>query len=264
MLLAISGARSVVDVGCGIGTWLAVFQRHEVDDVLGFDGTHVDRTMLEIPEDRFQAWDLERPLPIDRTFDLATCLEVAEHLSTSRADTLVDDLAHLAPIVLFSAAIPFQGGIGHINEQWPTYWVEKFTRRGLVAIDAIRPAIWDNDRVAMWYSQNCLLFATDDAIRAHPLLAEARAATNPAQLNTVHPSLYLYHRLNLTKPMARVPLDRMTRESVEPLEPLPSAASSGSAPPSGLRALLRQIPPAAWLAMTTRWKRWIRNRRPVT
>ncbi len=260
LLLAMTGARSVVDVGCGIGTWLASFQRHHVDDVLGFDGTHVERASLEIPSERFRAWDLEQPLLIDRTFDLACCLEVAEHLSEPRADTLVDDLARLAPIVLFSAAIPLQGGIGHINERWPTYWVEKFTKRGLIVVDAIRPAVWDNNRVAMWYSQNCLLFATDDAIRAHPHLAKARAATELTQLNRVHPSMYLYHRLNLTEMMAYVPLDTMSRESIERQEPVPSAAAPESAPPPGLRSLVRQIPPAARLAVTTRWKRWSGNR----
>jgi SAM-dependent methyltransferase len=243
LLLAISVVGSVVDVGCGVGTWLAVFQRHQVDDVLGFDGPHVDRTMLEIPGDRFRAWDLEQRLPLDRTFDLACCLEVAEHLSEHRADTLVDDLARLAPIVLFSAAVPLQGGVAHINEQWPTYWVEKFAKRGLVVIDAIRPEIWDNDRVAMWYSQNCLLFATDDAIRAHPRLAEARAATDLTQLNVVHPSFWLFYRLSVTERIYRMPMDAVTQQkSVEPEDPTPSVVASESVPPPGLRALV----PRGW------------------
>jgi hypothetical protein len=114
----------------------------------------------------------------------------------------------------------------------------------------------------MWYSQNCLHFATDDAIRAHPRLAEARA-TKLAQLKVVHPSVYLYHRLNLTEMMAHMPLDTMGREPVESLEPVPSAAASGSAPPPGLRALVRQIPAAARLAVMTRWKGWIGNRHPA-
>ena len=264
VLLAMSGVRSVVDVGCGIGTWLAVFVSHQVEDVLGFDGPHLDGTTLEIPSDRFRAWDLEERLPIDRTFDLACCLEVAEHLSEQRANTLVDDLARLAPIVLFSAAIPLQGGIGHVNEQWPTYWVEKFAHRGLVVIDAIRPEIWDNDRVAMWYSQNCLLFATEDALRANPRLLDARAATNVGQLNLVHPSLYLLHRLNLTEMTAHVPLDTMSRrESVELQEPVPRMSASEPASSAGLRAIVRQIPCAMRLAVTTRWRRWIENRHPL-
>jgi len=91
----------------------------------------------------------------------------------------------------FSAAIPLQGGAGHINEQWPSYWVELFARRGYVAIDAIRPAVWSNERVAVWYAQNCLLFASDEAVKERRALSSAREASRPGQLDLVHPGLYL-------------------------------------------------------------------------
>src|SRR5262245_44009168 len=102
--------RSVIDVGCGLGTWLAVFREHGVEDVWGMDGDHVDREWLEIPADRFLAHDLSQPLRLGRSFDLVVSLEVAEHLPPSCADAFVESLTRLGPLLLFSAAAPYQGG----------------------------------------------------------------------------------------------------------------------------------------------------------
>ena len=70
------------------------------------------------------------PLRIGRRFDLVNCLEVAEHLDASRADSFVDDLCALGDVVVFSAAIPGQGGTHHVNEQFQSYWQERFRRNG--------------------------------------------------------------------------------------------------------------------------------------
>src|SRR6266511_1612991 len=139
-MVALVRPRSVVDVGCGLGPWLAVFREHGVSDVQGIDGAWVDRSKLIIPEDRFLAVDVRRPIQLERRFDLAVSMEVAEHLPGECAPVFVDSLARLAPVVLFSAAIPFQGGVGPINEQWPEYWAEHFARNGYAVIDCIRKA----------------------------------------------------------------------------------------------------------------------------
>ena len=107
---------SVVDVGCGLGEWLATFQEHGVSDILGIDGDYVDRDMLYIPQQDFKTIDLNRPFTLNRTFDLAVCLEVAEHLEAEHANDFVESLTRLAPIILFSAAIPLQSGTNHVNE----------------------------------------------------------------------------------------------------------------------------------------------------
>src|SRR5712692_4458031 len=85
MVLRYIPARSVIDVGCGQGTWLAVFREHGAEDVWGVDGDHVDRGQLEIPAAQFQAADLTRPLTLKRRFDLVVSLEVAEHLAAGYA-----------------------------------------------------------------------------------------------------------------------------------------------------------------------------------
>ena len=121
---------SVVDVGCGEGAWLSEFCAAGVRDYLGVDGDYVDRTKLLIEPDRFQAADLAQGIDLGRRFDLAVCLEVAEHLPQSAAGRFVAALAALSDVVLFSAAIPQQLGTDHINLQWPGYWRELFVRHG--------------------------------------------------------------------------------------------------------------------------------------
>jgi hypothetical protein len=83
------------------------------------DGAYVQPALLAIPQEQFLAHDLTLPLHAGRTFDLALSLELAEHLPPECAGVLVDSLARLAPAVVFSAAVPFQGGVGHVNERWP-------------------------------------------------------------------------------------------------------------------------------------------------
>lgn len=60
--------------------------------------------------------DVGAPIELHRRFDLVLCLEVAEHLPASAADTLVRSLTGLGNVIAFSAAIPFQGGANHVNE----------------------------------------------------------------------------------------------------------------------------------------------------
>lgn len=182
---------SVVDLGCGSGAWLSVFHKRGVDDILGLDGDHVPRAALRIPQERFRPTDLSRPFVVDRTFDLAVSLEVAEHLPESAADRFVDSLTTLAPVVLFSAAIPFQGGTHHVNEQWPSYWAAKFARRGFVPVDFLRDNIWDDESVEWWYTQNVLMYVRESTIHDYPDLERLRARIPSPALDRVHPRLYL-------------------------------------------------------------------------
>ena len=175
--------RSVVDVGCGTGIWLSIFQEQGVTDVLGVDGAWVPESERAIPKTLFWEHDLTQTLKLDRTFDLALCLEVAEHLPASAAPHLVESLTRLAAIVVFSAAIPFQGGDGHVNEQWPSYWVTLFAAHGYDCLTGLRERLWTNDAPEVWYRQNILCFA---ARRHHDHLAMA----NRGPIDVVHPVLY--------------------------------------------------------------------------
>lgn len=102
--------KTVIDIGCGNGDWLNVFKKHGVSKVLGVDGMWVEKSLLRIDETEFELHDLVTPLQIHEHFDLVISLEVAEHIPASCAETFIDSITKLGPVVLFSAAIPFQGG----------------------------------------------------------------------------------------------------------------------------------------------------------
>lgn len=157
-ILELIKPRSVIDVGCGIGTWASVFLDYGLTDVLGIDGSWVKQESMMIPAENFRANDLTDPSPLDKRFDLAISLEVAEHLPRNSADEFVNFLSTLSDVVIFSAAVPQQGGIDHINEQWPTYWAEKFLSRGYQPYDVIRPIFWNNNDVEWWYAQNSIVY----------------------------------------------------------------------------------------------------------
>ena len=182
--------KSVVDVGCGTGGWLAVFKELGIQDYLGIDGEYVDPKMLQIPQEKFLAFDLKQPLPIEKKFDLVVSLEVAEHLPLEVAEMFVNSLTHMGEVVLFSAAIPFQGGVGHINEQWPDYWVNIFHKQGYAVADCLRKKIWNNPKVEFWYAQNILVFAQQSCLEKYPLLAKEVRETTIDMLAIVHPNAY--------------------------------------------------------------------------
>ena len=187
IILSYVPSRSVCDVGCGVGTWLRAFKEAGVAEIQGFDGDYVDRAMLQIPAESFSPADLAVPLKVSRQFDLAISVEVAEHLPDTVARSFVSSVASLAPAIAFSAAIPGQGGHGHINEQWPSYWAKLFLEQGYIAVDCLRPQIWDNEDIEFFYRQNILLYVKETQLRAYPGLAEAAKRMAGLPLDTVHP-----------------------------------------------------------------------------
>lgn len=214
--------KSVVDVGCGTGSWLAAFQKLGIADCLGIDGDYVDRTILQIPLNQFQSADLKQPLQLNRKFDLAISLEVAEHLPSTCAENFVNSLTQLAPIILFSAAIPFQGGVEHVNEQWPQYWAYYFQKNGFAVIDCLRKKIWNNDKVEPWYAQNILVFVKQEYLSGYPRFVNEYQNTDLNQLAIVHPKIYFY-----SLQAARKSAEKLQSESVKqvpaspPFENLP-------------------------------------------
>jgi SAM-dependent methyltransferase len=181
--------QSVLDVGCGRGDFLRAFLDAGVTDGLGLDGDYVPRDQLVIDPSAFRPTDLAQGFDLGQRYDLVVSLEVAEHLPASAAEAFVAALVQHGDVVLFSAAIPSQGGTGHVNEQWPSYWAKAFAQHGLKPYDVIRPLIWSDEEVAFWYRQNVLLYATDSAAARSAL-----SSTTPVpagMIDLVHPRLYL-------------------------------------------------------------------------
>lgn len=158
-IVAISGnICSVVDVGGGDGGWLREFQNHGISDILLLDCQDV-KPHLRIDSKYFQATDLSKKLPFLRHYDLALCLELAEHLPLSQSRILIEWLTSTASLVVFSAAIPGQGGKGHINEQPHSFWTNLFDEYGFAKYDILRPRIIGDAAIPFWYRQNLFLYA---------------------------------------------------------------------------------------------------------
>ena len=227
-IIQLAAPASVVDVGCGVGAWLRVFQEHGVGTIAGVDGDWVDEAMLQIPRAAFQRADLSRPFQVAGQFDVAISLEVAEHLPPESAAGFVASLTALAPIVVFSAAIPFQGGVEHKNEQWPDYWAALFANHRYVAVDCLRSRVWKNDNAQFWYAQNMMVFVREDrlgSIRDPEARPNDRASS---MLSIVHPKKYLQ-------------LAALYQEALERSDQLPVSQLLRALPRAMLRAATRRI-----------------------
>jgi SAM-dependent methyltransferase/4-amino-4-deoxy-L-arabinose transferase-like glycosyltransferase len=218
---------SVLDVGCGQGAWLAVWQRHGVDDVFGVDGSYVDRSKLLFAPGCFYAHDLSQPFDLGRRFSLVECLEVAEHLPPGSAEALVDSLIRHGEVIVFSAAPPGQGGHDHVNERSYGYWRTLFSQRGYLAADYLRPRILDDPTIDRWYRYNTLLYVSRDAM---PRLNEAVQASLIPDASGVPDLSPLSYRIR-KQLVSRLPVALMT--ALARMKERATRAQSQSPPPRG-------------------------------
>jgi SAM-dependent methyltransferase len=149
---------SVVDFGCGSGAFLCVFMELGVTEVLGLEGNWILETKPMHPSVPMQVHDLQTPINLKNKFDLAVCLEVAEHLPMEYAKVLVKSLVDASERIIFSAAIPGQNGTNHINLQFPEYWAGLFGEHDYFLEWDPRPEIWKLRNIAPWYKQNLIVF----------------------------------------------------------------------------------------------------------
>lgn len=175
--------RSILDVGCGIGTWLKVAKDLNVNDIFGVDAVESRDQILSLNAAEFLGLDLTESFDLKRKFDLVICLEVAEHLPEESAKDFITTLCQHGDIILFSAAIPGQGGQNHINEQWPEYWSKLFSINGFNCFDILRPLFWQNERVDFWYRQNMMLYSKKK-------IDLVKSVANFNLLPIIHPGLF--------------------------------------------------------------------------
>jgi SAM-dependent methyltransferase len=192
LITAMVQPASVIDFGCGGGSWLKAFEENGINDLLGVDGPWIDRKVFRLAPELLRYHDLTKPLEVGRRYDLASCLEVAEHLPAEAAPVLVANLVALAPVVAFSAAVPAQFGKHHVNCQWPEYWAALFDRFNYRPLDVLRWQVWDNSEVAWWYRQNLILYVAPSFIEAHTEFGKGNPEPE-RPLRVIHPDCFGYH-----------------------------------------------------------------------
>jgi len=182
---------SVLDVGCGRGTWLKACHELGSKTLLGFDGDWNNQALMIDSAINFQSIDLNKPFSVRQKVDLATTLEVAEHLEPSAAPQFVKCLSSASDVVLFSAAYTRQGGINHINEQPHTFWARLFGEHQFVPFDLFRPVFWGNENVCFWYRQNAFLYLRKSSGPYQQIKAYGvKELDDISFMNCIHPALY--------------------------------------------------------------------------
>lgn len=119
-------------------------------------------SLSQIPKNCRKDADLSKRIALGKKYDLCISVEVGEHLPREKAEVFLDNLCRSSDVILFSAAVPGQGGTDHINEQWPDYWRKKFQKRGYACYDAFRGRLWEDGRVEWWYRQNLFLYVKEN------------------------------------------------------------------------------------------------------
>ncbi|MGE0931426.1 hypothetical protein [Peijinzhouia sedimentorum] len=103
--------------------------------------------------------NLEKELPPKMMFDLAICIEVLEHFNLKRSLELHEYLTDSSDLILFSAAIPNQKGVGHINEQRHGFWHKEFEKKGFKFFDGFKTKLFKHENeIRFYHLQNLFLY----------------------------------------------------------------------------------------------------------
>lgn len=137
--------RSVIDLGCATGLYLAPFQSYNVSELVGLEMNNKAYSKAIRAHDRitFMKKDLSKPLGLAVKYDLGLCIEVAEHMPPEAEGALCENLAKACRTLIFSAAVEGQGGEGHINCRPQGYWISSLARSGLYRDQAETESLQD-------------------------------------------------------------------------------------------------------------------------
>lgn len=179
---------SVVDFGCGAGTYLKPFLDRGIR-CLGIDNESAAKSASSVGQ-HITICDMVDDLQIGQ-FDIAICLETLEHIAAPHADRALDNLTNASELVVFSAAPPGQGGVGHLNCQPPEYWRDAFARRGFAYDHDTTCRVIEHVadcRHMSWLDNNLMIFVkeTSGTLVAEPhkrfhLLGLAHLPTNKTE-----------------------------------------------------------------------------------
>lgn len=185
---------SIVDLGCGVGTWLTAFGAMGCSRLVGYDGSWNSQDKMINPSIEFRATDLNLTINQTEKFDLAISLEVAEHCRPESSQNFVDSLTNLSDAILFGAAFTGQPGTDHINTRPHSYWASKFVSKNYAMFDLFRSKFWGNDQIDPWYCQNTFLYVRPNHKLFFRLIDNnIRPIENLMHADCIHPWLFNHY-----------------------------------------------------------------------
>lgn len=124
---------SVVDFGCGIGSYLESCYFNQVPKFQGFDigGEFAKKYTPNFLHKYIEYVDCTTPIDCG-TFECVISFETIEHIEPSGTEVFIKNLVNATDKslgrILFTGAPPEQEGCGHINCQTKEYWLEAFAK----------------------------------------------------------------------------------------------------------------------------------------
>jgi SAM-dependent methyltransferase len=195
---------SFLDIGGGAGSWCAAAKDLGVQRVCLVDACPPNQVIPELSQEEQVQANLEAGIPNQGRFDLVICIEVIEHLSDDAADRLIGQMTSSTNFILFSAAIPGQGGIGHISERLHDYWHAKFSLFQFEKYDVVRPMLISSPDIASIHRQNLFLYAKKGC--AHSLADLPQICEDMELIRAEHlKSLYNKEPIDLRTALGAIP-----------------------------------------------------------
>jgi SAM-dependent methyltransferase len=179
---------SVADLGCGLGYWYTGAKEFGTEEYMGYDIPEVDVSERFMPAEKFTACDLSEAYWPKVKYDICCATEVAEHLPYDCAREFVRNTTRFSDVVLFSAAIPYQSGKGHVNENWVAFWNSMFKDEGFVCYDIFRFYFWNDPSIPVFYRQNLLVYVRRGSDSEEKFGGQGKTE-NP--LSVVHPEMWI-------------------------------------------------------------------------
>jgi len=182
----LADVQSIMDFGCGMGCWSAVLHKKGFSRFQLIDHPSIPLDKILFPDKAcFLGVDLDKELPAVIKSDLVICTEVLEHFSTKRSLELLDFITDCADLILFSAAIPGQGGVGHMNEQRHAFWHNEFSKRGYKWFDGFKPALVHQKEIPFYLRQNLFFYYKPTA----SFRFQGKANFTPEDMELVHKNI---------------------------------------------------------------------------
>ena len=151
---------TVLDIGCGPGTYVRALRAQDIE------ATGIDTDERVLGQEHLQQQSL---FDLDQQAELVLCLEVAEHIPGENNDAIAESIAAsllTGGTLIWSAAHPGQGGVGHVNCQTKQYWEDLITAAGLQRDTTMEECLLSyikNGYHMGWFLQNAMVFRRESS-----------------------------------------------------------------------------------------------------